>query len=187
MDDQAIIDLYFSRSEHAIDETQSKYGRMLRSLSYGILRSWQDAEECENDTYLKAWNAMPPTRPRVLSSFLSKITRNLSLDRCDEIHALKRGAGEVPVLLDELSECIPDTSGGAEESLEAQELTDLINRYLGSMKSDARNIFMRRYWYGDSIREIADRSGYSLSKIKMSLSRSRKGLKALLEKEGRAV
>ena len=186
MDDNTIIELYFGRSEEAIRETKGKYGRMLLSIAFGILKNQSDAEECENDTYLKTWNAIPPARPSVFSAFLSKITRNLSLDRYDEIHAQKRGAGEIPLVLDELSECIP-AGGDIFDQLAEKELTDLINGFLSELNPEARNIFMRRYWFGDSLPEIAARGGIGLSKVKMTLSRSRKALKAVLEKEGYAL
>jgi len=185
VEDNAIIELYFQKSENAISETRLKYGRMLRSISFGIVKSMEDAEECENDTYLKTWNTVPPVRPHILSAFLSKITRNLSLDRYEHIHAEKRGGGEVPLLLDELAECIPDKNMSALE--QDSELAEILNRFLGSLKKDARIIFMRRYWYGDSITEIAEKSGFSSSKIKMSLLRSRNELKAQLSKEGYTV
>ena len=113
MEDQAIINLYFSRSENAVRETKAKYGRMLLSIAFGILKIQEDAEECENDTYLKTWYSIPPARPDVFSAFLSRIARNLSLDRFEYLHALKRGSGEIPLLLDELEECIID---GREEN-----------------------------------------------------------------------
>lgn len=182
MEDQAIIDLYFARSDQAIRETQDKYGRMLRSIAYGILKSLEDAEECENDTYLKTWNAIPPQRPSVFSAFLSKITRNLSLDRYDELHAQKRGSGEVPALLDELAECLP-AGGEVSSHLEEEELSGVINAFLKELKPDARNIFLRRYWFGDSVQEIAEKGGFGASKVKMSLSRSRKALEKVLEEK----
>lgn len=186
MEDQNIIELYFARSERAIGETEKKYGRMLRSIALGILRSDPDAEECENDTYLRTWNSIPPERPSVFSAFLSRITRNLALDRYDKLHAAKRGGGEIPLLLDELAECIPDEHAN-EEPLEEEELSGIIDRFLKGLSAESRVIFMRRYWFGDTVKEIADRGGFGMSKVKMSLSRSRKALKAVLEEEGYAV
>lgn len=185
MEDQAIINLYFSRSENAVRETKAKYGRMLRSIAFGILKIQEDAEECENDTYLKTWYSIPPARPDVFSAFLSRIARNLSLDRFEYLHALKRGSGEIPLLLDELEECIID--GREENHAEEEALKELLNHFLARMKKDARVIFMRRYWFGDSVAEIADRTGTGKSRVKMSLMRSRRELKELLEKEGYAV
>lgn len=182
MEDQDIIALYFARSERAIGKTQEKYGRMLQSIALGILRSRSDAEECENDTYLQAWNSMPPARPSVLSAFLSRITRNLSLDRYDKLHAQKRGGGEIPLILDELSECIPDRS--SDDLTGEKELSETIDQFLSGLSRESRVIFMRRYWFGDTVKEIALKGGFGLSKVKMSLSRSRKELKKVLEKEG---
>ena len=113
MEDQLIIDMYFARDEQAIACTRDKYGRLLRSIAYGILKSHEDSEECENDTYLKTWNVIPPTRPAALQAFLAKITRNLSLDRYDQMHAAKRGAGEIPLMIEELEECIADQGATA--------------------------------------------------------------------------
>lgn len=183
MEDAAIIALYFRRSESAITETKSKYGRMLMSISFGILKSLQDAEECESDTYLKTWDAIPPERPNIFSAFLSKITRNLSLNRYDEMHAQKRGNGEIPLLLDELAECIPDRNS-IDDYINEQALKQVLDEFLGKQKKDARIIFMRRYWFGDSVQEISDKYGYGTSKIKMSLMRSRTELKKILEEEG---
>ncbi len=135
---------------------------------------------------MKAWNSIPPVRPLVFSAFLSKIIRNLSLDRYAYSHAEKRGSGEIPLLLDELSECIPDEKNAAGYE-DKEELKSILNAFLGSLATDARNIFIRRYWFGDSVQEISAYSGFGASKIKMSLMRSRKELKAALEKEGYTV
>ena len=186
MEDNLIIELYFQRTEQAIDETRLKYSRLLRSIALNILKNMEDAEECENDTYLKTWNSIPPERPVVLSAFLSKIARNLSLDKYEYLHARKRGKGEIPALLDELEECLPDGSS-IFENIEVKELTEIIDRFLGSLKGDARNIFMRRYWFSDSIQDIAKATGFSMSKVKMNLMRTRNGLKAVLEKEGYGI
>ncbi len=184
MEDRAIVALYWKRFESAITETEKQYGRLLRSISRGILKSEEDAEECENDTYLKAWNTIPPKRPDKLSAFLAKITRNLSLDRYDAMHAEKRGGGEVLLLLDELAEVVSDEKAFPADT---EGLSEVLNTFLGSLKADARNIFLRRYWFGDSVQEISERSGFGLSKIKMSLLRSRQGLREALEKEGYRV
>lgn len=181
MDDRVIIELYFKRAESAIAETRNKYGRMLKSIALGILRNMEDAQECESDTYLKTWETIPPVRPDVFSAFLSKITRNLSLDRYEYIHAKKRGSGEIPALLDELAECIPSQGSEYADEMALREILDV---FLSGLKKDARVIFMRRYWFGDSVAEIAEGYGCSTSKVKMSLMRARKNLKALLEKEG---
>lgn len=181
LEDATIIQLYFDRLESAIFATREKYGRMLQSIAYGILRSREDAEECESDTYLKAWNAIPPTRPAVLSAFLGRITRNLSLDRYDQLRAEKRGGGEIPLLLDELAECLPD----GEDFDRASELAlkELLNRFLAELSPEARRFFLRRYWFGDTVAEVAERYGCGASKVKMSLLRSRKKLEAALREE----
>lgn len=185
MEDQLIIDMYFARDEQAIGATRDKYGRLLRSIAYGILRNNEDSEECENDTYLKVWNVIPPTRPSVLQAFLARITRNLSLDRYDQLHAAKRGAGEVPLIIEELEECISDERASAtDDEADDEELKRILDRFLETLPQDTRKIFMRRYFFGDSVNEIAERFGFGKSKVKMSLSRSRESLRILLEKEG---
>lgn len=181
MEDQKIIDLYFQREEIASSETKSKYSRLLLSISYGILKIMADAEECENDTYWKTWNAIPPKQPENLPAFLSKIVRNLSLDRYDSLHAEKRGRGEIPLVLEELSEVLPDQGTFFGESYE---LSELMDSFLATLKPESRNIFMRRYWFMDSVAEIAEKSGSGLSKVKMSLSRTREHLKLFLKQEG---
>lgn len=184
MEDRAIVALYWKRAETAILETKKQYGRLLLSISRGILRNEEDAEECENDTYLKAWNTIPPKRPDKLSAFLAKIVRNLSLDRYDAMHAEKRGGGEVPLLLDELAEVIADETAFPTDT---EGLSEVLNAFLGRLKPDARTIFLRRYWFGDSVQEISARSGFGESKIKMSLLRTRQSLQEALEKEGYRV
>lgn len=184
MDDRAIVALYWKRAETAILETKKQYGRLLLSISRGILRNEEDAEECENDSYLRAWDTIPPKRPEKLSAFLAKITRNLSLDRYDAKHAEKRGGGEEPFLLDELAEVIADEAAFPADT---EDLSEVLNAFLGRLKPDARTIFLRRYWFGDSVQEISARSGFGESKIKMSLLRTRKSLKEVLEKEGYRV
>lgn len=184
MEDELILDLYFERNEDAILQTRTKYSRLLRSVAFGILRNQEDSEECENDTYLKAWNSIPPTRPNVLPTYLSRITRNLSLDLYEKYHATKRGGGEMPIVLDELSEIVAYSGNGSEYEAENNELSRILNEFLAELSLDARNIFMRRYWFGDSVNEIADKFHYSKSKVKMSLLRSRDNLKLKLKKEG---
>ena len=183
MEDKVIIDMYLNRSENAISETKIKYGRLICSIAYGILKNEQDTEECENDTYLKVWNTIPPTIPNVFSAFLSKITRNLSLDKYDYLHAEKRGNGEIPLILEELSECIPDqeTSEGYDDKIMIQ---DILNFFLSGLNKNSRIIFMRRYWFGDSIAEISKKLKFGESRVKMSLMRSRQELRDILGKEG---
>lgn len=180
MQDEVIISLYFKRAEEAITATKDKYGRLLVSLAYGILQNTEDAKECENDTYLKTWMSIPPQKPTFLRAFLAKITRNLALDAYEAKQAQKRGGGELPVILDELAEILPNQA-----SLSAsRDLRDELNSFLASLKPEARYLFMRRYWFGDALQALAERSGYRLSKVKMSLSRTRKQLGERLEKEG---
>lgn len=185
VEDSAIIDLYFARSESAISETQTKYGRMLMSVSMRILRNTEDADEAVNDTYMKTWNSIPPTRPNIFSAFLTKIVRNVSLDKLDSANAAKRGAGEIPAVLDELEECIADSR--IPMPGEGMELKEILNAFLEKEKPEARKIFVRRYFFGSDIKEIAEIYGIGESKVKMSLARSRERLKACLEEEGVTV
>ena len=186
MEDNQIIRLYCERSEEAIRQTAAKYGNYCHTIAYNILHNLEDSEECVNDTYWKAWGIIPPRRPKRLAAFLGKITRNLSLDRYRRYTAEKRGSGEVDVALEELGECL-----SSEESMEAHAdemvLTEILNRFLESLSAEQRKIFMRRYWYVSSVKEIAEDYGITESKVKMSLLRSRNQLKAALEKEGIAL
>lgn len=186
MEDKQIVALYFERSETAISETAYKYGNYCRYIAYNILHNHEDSEECVNDTYLKAWNNIPPHQPSVLKTFLGKITRNLSLDKYEQHHAAKRYSGQLPLIFDELQECLP-ASDNTENIIEEMTLTDILNRFLSSLSLEQRKIFMRRYWYFASIKEIAAAYGMRESKIKMSLLRSRNALKTLLEKEGVSI
>ena len=180
MQDEVIISLYFKRAEEAITATKDNYGRLLVSVAYGILKNTEDAKECENDTYLKAWKTIPPKKPKYLRAFLAKITRNLALDAYEAKQAKKRGGGEIVAVLEELAEILPDQGA----LLETSDLRDELNGFLADLKPEARYLFMRRYWFGDSIEVLAEHSGYGLSKVKMSLSRTRKQLGERLEKEG---
>ena len=146
MEDTQIVDLYWARSEKAISETSDKYGRYCYSIAYNILHSDEDSEECVNDTYLNAWNAMPDQRPGKLRVFLGRITRNLSLKRWEKYAAEKRGAGQVTLVLDELQDCIPATNN-TDHIVDDIVLADVLNRFLASLTAEKRKIFMRRYWY----------------------------------------
>ena len=183
MEDNQIIRLYCERSEEAIRQTAAKYGNYCHTIAYHILHNLEDSEECVNDTYWKAWGIIPPCRPKRLAAFLGKITRNLSLDRYRRYTAEKRGSGEMAVALEELGECVSSM-----ENLDAHAdemvLTEILNRFLASLSEEQRKIFMRRYWYVCSVKEIAADYGITESKVKMSLLRSRNQLKAALEKEG---
>ncbi|SHI52995.1 RNA polymerase sigma-70 factor, ECF subfamily [Butyrivibrio fibrisolvens DSM 3071] len=185
MEDSTIIELYFDRNEDAIVQTKNKYGRMLSSISMRILHSLEDADECENDTYLKTWNVIPPQRPDIFSAFLSRIVRNLSLDRYDMMHADKRGNAQVGVLLDELAEVIADDKAGDSDS--ARELSEILNRFLSEQKELTRKMFIRRYYFGYSVAEIAEKYDLTESNVKMTLLRVRNKLKDYLEKEGVTV
>jgi len=183
MDDKKILDLYWMRSEAAISETANKYGRYCHSIAFNILRNHEDSQECVNDVYLKAWKAMPPQRPNRLSVFLGKITRNLSLNRYKKQTAEKRGCGQVPLVLDELQECIP-AADSTEQAIDDLALAEALNQFLASLPPETRKIFMRRYWYISSIQEIAEDFHMGESKVKMLLLRTRNKLKLFLEKEG---
>ncbi len=186
MDDTKIIDLYWTRSESAISETAKKYGSYCRSIAFRILHNDQDSEECVNDTWLGAWNTMPPKRPAVLSTFLGRITRNLSLNRWKQYNAEKRGAGEMIMALEELRECVPAPDEAA-AVLDDMALADALSRFLFSLPQESQKFFIQRYWYLCSIREIANSCGAGASKVKMSLLRSRQGLQKFLQKEGIAL
>lgn len=183
MDDQTIVQLYFDRSEAAIAETDRKYGPYCHTIAYNILANNEDAQECVSDTYLAAWNAMPPRRPSILSTFLGKITRRLSIDRWRTRTAYKRGGGEIPLALDELSECV---SGGEtpEQTLMRRQMALGFNRFLQSLPETERSVFLSRYWYLDSVACIAEHFGFSESKVKSMLHRTRGKLRTWLEKEG---
>lgn len=183
MDDRRIVDLYWQRNESAISETAAKYGQYLYSISYQILINAEDAEECVNDTYSDAWNCMPPHRPSVLSSFLGKITRRISIDLWRKNRAEKRGGGEIPVALDELEECVSGT-GSIEAEIERLELQRKLNDFLLALPQTERQVFICRYWYFDSIADIARQFVSSEGKIKSMLFRIRNKLRAMLEKEG---
>lgn len=183
MEDAAIVELYWRRQERAISETKTKYGAYCQTIARRILNDSLDAEECVNDTYLGAWNAMPPHRPSCLSTFLGKITRNLSLKRRRARSAAKRGSGEVALSLDELEECVTQT-GSVEEQVEAEELARTIDGFLDGLSADDRRMFVCRYWYFDSVGEIAERFDFSQSKVKMSLKRTRDKLADYLKQEG---
>ncbi|MCM1223873.1 MAG: RNA polymerase sigma factor [Lachnospiraceae bacterium] len=186
MDDKGILDLYWARSEAAISETAVKYGRYCHSIAYQILHSAEDSEECVNETWMKAWESMPPKRPERLSVFLGKITRNLSLNRYRQDNAQKRGGGQVPLALEELQECVP-AAGRMDQVIDDMSLAEILNEFLAALPTEARKIFMRRYWYLSSVREIAEDFHIGESKVKMTLLRARNELKSRLEKEGIAI
>ncbi len=184
MEDDQIVDRYWARDESAIEETDRKYGRLLRSLSFSVLSSHEDAEECTNDTYLEAWNAMPEQRPTYLGAFLSKIVRRISIDRFRHDHRQKRGGSGPDTLVEELTECIPDHAESPAEQWQAQCLQDAINRFLSELPEDRRALFINRYFYSTSIAELAGLSGLTEANVKVILHRLRGRLKIILEKEG---
>lgn len=181
MEDAQIIELYWARSEDAIKETDIAYGRKLHTLADRIVQNREDAQECVSDTYLKTWDTIPPQRPNYFFAYIAKICRNFALGVLDWKSAAKR-KGEVVFLSAEMEACIPDPAH--ERRLEGEELGKLLNRFLESLSYENRVIFLRRYWYLDTIAEIADRYGISQSKVKTQLHRTRTKLHAFLEKEG---
>ncbi|MBQ8403609.1 MAG: sigma-70 family RNA polymerase sigma factor [Clostridia bacterium] len=182
MEDSDILALYFARDERAIEETQKKYGRYCRTVAYNVFANEADAEETVNDTYLGAWNSIPPQRPRIFSAFLAKITRNLALKKQRANMAARRG-GEAELTLLELCECVP-ASSDVEKEMEARELSAVIDTFLRGLPETERRVFMRRYWYMDSIDDICLAHGFTEGKVKMLLSRTRKKLLERLVKEG---
>lgn len=183
MEDSAIVTLYWQRSKQAIAESDTKYGPYCGHIAYGLLQNSEDAQECVSDTWLAAWNAMPPHRPAVLRLFLGKLTRRLSLQRLRRQGRLKRGGGEAALALEELGDCVP-LGGDAQQALEGRELTRLLNRFLSGLPAAQRQVFLARYWYGAAVKDIARQFGYSESKVKSMLYRTREKLRLTLEKEG---
>lgn len=181
MEDSLIVELFLQRNESAISESSEKYGSRLRSLALGITEDALTAEECENDTYLEAWKRIPPHEPRkYLYAFLARITRHLALNRIREAKSQKRHAF-LTVLSAELEQCLPS---GEEPQLDQLALKEALNGFLTTLSEEKRNIFLRRYWFLDSIECISERFGLSQSKVKTTLFRCRKGLKSYLEQEG---
>lgn len=183
MEDIQIIDLFWNRSEEAISETDRKYGAYCRTIAGNILPSREDTEECVSDAYYQLWNAIPPHRPLRFQSYLGKVTRNLALTRYRFLHAEKRGSGQIELALEELGEAVPDRSG-SESITEKLVLTEVLNRFLGSLEPRARIFFVQRYWYFYPVKQIAFLGRVTESRVKMSLLRSRKALKEMLVQEG---
>lgn len=183
MEDREIVELYWTRNEAAIAETEKKYGRYCHFIARRILETDADAEEIVNDTYLKTWDAIPPSRPSALKAFVGKITRRLALDRYDAQRAQKRGGGEMPAVLEELSECLADVEDGREFA-DRILLRDALNSFLSTLPPATARIFVRRYWYASSITEIARDVGMKESAVAMLLLRTRSKLKNYLTKEG---
>ena len=183
MEDNRIVELYLLRDEAAVRQTAKKYGSRLRTLAYGIVNDHQTAEECENDTYMEAWNAIPPHEPRsYLYAFLARIIRHISLNCCRDRSRLKRSAF-ICQLSAEMEQCIsaPDDAACRMEDMA---LREVLNGFLGSLDEEKRNIFVRRYWYLDSVSAISKRFALSESKVKTTLFRCRRQLRQHLEREG---
>ncbi len=186
MDDNKIVELYLNRNEAAINETRDKYGARLRSLAFNIVKDVHTTEECENDTYMQAWNSIPPHEPRAyLYAFLARIIRHISLNRCRDNNRLKRSAF-ICELSTELEQCIP-APNDVDRLIDEIVFGEMINNFLTEIGEEKRNIFLRRYWYFDSITDISKRFGLSKSKVKTTLFRIRNELRNQLEKEGYTV
>ena len=183
MDDSRIVELFRARDEAAIAESKSKYGGYCRSIAMNILGSAEDADEAVGDALFAAWNAIPPHAPAMLSTFLGKLTRRAALKKVREASAQKRGGGQLALALEELGECVPG-SGGADEAVEAAELGRAVNAFLAALPAEERGIFLCRYWYLDSVADIASRFRCGQSRVKMTLKRTRDRLRKHLEKEG---
>lgn len=183
MDDSKIVDLYWQRSEQAIDETQKKYGSYCYRIAYNILTSKEDSEETVSDTYMTAWNTIPPHRPSVLATFLGKITRHLSIDRWRTRNAYKRGGGQMELALEELEECIASNEN-VEQTYAKKELLAAYKRFIEKLPVTERRVFLLRYWYLDSVGDIVQKYGFSESKVKSMLHRTRQKLRRCLAEEG---
>mgnify|MGYP003289013883 FL=1 len=185
MDDKQIIDLYFARDEQAIAETEQKYGRFCWRIAMNVLDVWEDAEECVSDTYLSAWKQIPPTRPQSLKAFLGRIVRNLSISRFRAMRAKKRYNG-MEVLLSELGDCVPSDQH-VEQIAEAKEFSGYISEWLDSLPEEDCMLFVRRYWFGDAVQELAEKCGITAAQMAQRMLRLRKGLRAALEQKGVAL
>ena len=183
VDDEKIVELYHKRDESAITETKAKYGKYCYTIAHRILNIAEDAEECESDTYLMAWNTIPPKKPNPLAPYLAKITRGLSIDKWRKSSAQKRGGTDVFVSMQELEECIPSDKT-IEETIDDLELAKMISLFLRSLPETECNVFLNRYWFFLSIKDICEKYSFSQSKVKMMLLRTREKLLSYLEKEG---
>ncbi len=182
MDDKSIVDLYWSRSENAIAETDKKYGKYCFRIAYNVLASNEDAEESVNDTYMKAWETIPPRCPSVLTAFLGRITRNISISRWRARSAAKRGGGEITIALEELDECIAHRQS-VESAFLYQETVRAFRKFLDTLPSTERDVFLRRYFFLDPVASISEDFGFSQSKVKSMLYRTRLKLRSVLEME----
>jgi len=183
VEDAEIVGLYWRRSETAISETEKKYGAYCHTIAEQILHNTQDADECVNDTWLRAWNGIPPQRPIRLRMFLAKITRNLAFDRYQAQRAGKRGGGETDLILEELKECV-STGETAESPVMARELEQTVNQFVHTLPERDCNVFVRRYFFAEPVEAISKRYGLSANHVMVILCRTRKKLKAHLKREG---
>ena len=187
MEDTKIVQMYWDRDEKAIEATAQKYGAYCHRVAYQIVDSDEDAEECVNDTYLQAWNSMPPNRPKILRTYLAKVTRNLAFNLYKHHHAEKRGSGEIPLVLDELSEVVGGSAAGVESpeaAYERRELLGQIEAFLRELPQEKRVMFLRRYWYADSVAQIAKRLRTTPNRVSVTLARLRKALHERLSERG---
>lgn len=183
MTDEEIVALYWARAEKALTATVERYGGSCYAIARQILASREDAEECVNDTWLRAWDAIPPQRPVRLGAFLCRITRNLALNRAEQAAAARRGGGQLPMVLEELEGCLPAPER-VEQAAEARLLAEVLNRFLGELPVKKRRVFLQRYWYFRPLAEIALENSMSESNVKMTLLRTRTALRQYLEQEG---
>ncbi len=183
-EDREIVKLFLERDEGALREVRDKYGSMMDRLARNVVGDASDAEECVSDALLAAWNSIPPQEPEKLGPYMARLTRNVSVDRLRRETTAKRGGGVADVSFGELEECIPGDVGSLEELADREEIARVINGFLSESGRSGRIIFVRRYWYMDSIPDIASSLGFTESKVKMTLSRMRKKLREKLEKEG---
>ena len=183
MEDKMIVDLYWQRDERAISFTADKYGHYCNTIANNILRNACDAEECVNDTYIRAWNSMPDNRPVKLSHYLGKMTRWIALDRLDVRNSLKRGGDTELLSVDELADYV-QSSANTEDAVELKELIAAINCFLAALPPIQRQVFLSRYWFMASVSEISERFGFTQNKVKSMLMRTRNKLRRFLEEEG---
>lgn len=184
LSDHEIVSLFYERNERALSAVTAKYGRYCGAVVGGILSDPQDAEECLNDTWLKAWESIPPHKPRNLGGFLAKLAKNISLNRYERSHAKRRGGGELPLVLEELAECVADKND-VEKTYENKLLSEAVNSFLKTLPRDKRDIFVLRYWYCLSVNEIAANIGApTKNSVAVTLSRTRRALVKYLEKNG---
>lgn len=182
MDDNKIIELYWKREETAIEETSQKYGGLCTHIAQNILLNYEDSEECVNDTYFAVWNAIPDKRPDIFSAFISRITRNLALKKYEYLSASKRNPAAI-TSIEELGDCVSGTDS-VESEAECRWVERMIDRFLWQQEEEKRNVFIRRYWYFDSIETVCNRTGFSQSKVKSMLYEMRRKLREYLESEG---